>query len=53
MTGARLREAKGGDGKASDGKGGDSGPKPAATDEVDLLRDQLAALQARIDGLQR
>jgi polyhydroxyalkanoate synthesis repressor PhaR len=53
MTGARLAGGKGSDSKGGDSMAGDSGPKPAATAEVDQLRDQLAALQSRIDGLQR
>jgi len=43
MTGTRLRDPK-----PSDPVG-----KPPVTEEVDQLRDQLAALQARIDKLQR
>lgn len=51
MTGARLRDHKA-DHKA-DHKGAEAPAKPAQTEEVDQLRDQLAALQARIDKLQR
>lgn len=43
MTGGRLR----------DHKPSEPPPRPPATEEVDQLRDQLAALQARIDKLQR
>jgi polyhydroxyalkanoate synthesis repressor PhaR len=43
MTGARLR----------DHKASEPPSRPAPTEEVDQLRDQLAALQARIDKLQR
>lgn len=50
MTGARLREGKAGDPPAKPGASDD--PKPGASDDVEQLRDQLAALQARIDGLQ-